>query len=211
MVAIPAGCFEMGSPGGVGDGGEHPQHRVCVSAFSMDKYDVTQGAYRQATGKNPSYFPKCGDNCPVEQVSWHEAKSYCESHGKRLPTEAEWEYAARAGTTTKWYWDDDEGNAGQYAWYSGNSGNTTHPVGQKPPNAWGLYDMAGNVWQWTSDWYGSYSSGEQQNPTGPSSGSSRVLRGGSWYDVPGVLRSAYRYGIDPGGRNDNLGFRCVDP
>ena len=230
MVAIPAGCFEMGSPSGVGDGDEHPQHRVCLSGFSMDRTDVTNASYR-SFGATPHYHDgSCyrydgsswtkgsvlssfqGNDQPVVCVDWSEAKSYCESQGKRLPTEAEWEYAARAGTTTKWYWGDDEGGTGQYAWYSGNSGNTTHPVGQKPPNAWGLYDMAGNVWQWTADWYSSsYSSGEQQNPTGPGSGSIRVNRGGSWDRGPDPLRSAFRNHFSPDNSIDYLGFRCVGP
>jgi len=211
MVSIPAGCFMMGSTDG--DYDEKPVHQVCLDAFSMDKYDVTQGAYRAATGKNPSYFSNCGDNCPVEQVNWNEARSYCEGQGKRLPTEAEWEYAARAGTTTRYYWGNDTSEAGRYAWYSSNSGNTTHPVGQKEPNAWGLYDMVGNVWQWTADWYAKdyYGSSPERNPKGPGSGSLRVFRGGSWRSAPAGLRSARRDYGTPVYRRDLLGLRCVSP
>jgi len=211
MVLIPAGCFQMGSTDE--DDDEKPVHQVCLDAFSMDKYDVTQGAYHAATGKNPSNFSNCGDNCPVEQVNWNEAKAYCESQGKRLPTEAEWEYAARAGTTTRYYWGNDASEAGRYAWYAGNSGSTTHPVGQKEPNAWGLYDMAGNVWQWTADWYAKdyYGSSPERNPKGPGSGSYRVDRGGSWHLVPANLRSAYRRSGTPDYRSSGFGFRCVSP
>jgi len=211
MVSIPAGCFMMGEF--TYSGSDESPHRVCLDAFSMDKYDVTQGAYRAATGKNPSFFSNCGDNCPMELVNWSEAKAYCESQGKRLPTEAEWEYAARAGTTTRYYWGNDTSEAGRYAWYAGNSGNTTHPVGQKEPNAWGLYDMAGNVWQWTADWYAKdyYGSYPERNPKGPSSGSARVYRGGNWGDGPAYLRSAYRDDRVPDGHSRDLGFRCVSP
>jgi formylglycine-generating enzyme required for sulfatase activity len=180
-----------------------------LDAFRMDATEVTQGAYRGVVGSNPSKFSSCGDDCPVEQVDWNQAKSYCERVGKRLPTEAEWEYAARAGTSTKWHWGDDESHAGEYAWYSKNSGNQTHAVGQKRANPWGLYDMAGNVWEWTADWKGDYSPGEQRNPTGPASGSYPVLRGGSWLNNPVALRSSVRTLNTPRFRGNGLGFRCV--
>jgi len=209
MVAIPAGCFNMGSNDG--DSDEKPVHRVCLSAFSMDKYEVTQGEYERVMGSNPSHFSSCGSNCPVEKVDWNESSDYCRKVGKRLPTEAEWEYAARAGTTTKWYCGNDESCVDRIAWNNGNSGSKTHPVGLKQPNAWGLYDMTGNVWEWTSDWYGNYGSSSQQDPSGASSGSARVDRGGSWYSHPTNLRSANRIFDEPGNRSGILGFRCVAP
>lgn len=213
MVPIPAGCFQMGSTNG--DSDEQPVHQDCVSAFQMDKYEVTQAEYTAYKGSNPSYFKSCGTNCPVETVNWTDADAYCKSKGKRLPTEAEWEYAARGGTTTTYYWGDatDDATVGKYAWFSSNSGRTTHTVGQKLPNAYGLYDMSGNVWEWVSDWYGSsyYSSSPSQDPTGPSSGSYRVNRGGSWDYGASFLRSALRGYFYPTGTYDNLGFRCVSP
>lgn len=227
MVQIPAGCFQMGSDDGGED--EKPVHRVCVSAFQMDKYEVTQGAYRRATGKNPSQFSSCGDNCPVEQVSWDEAKSYCANQGKRLPTEAEWEYAARGGMQSRGYTYAGSNDPNEVGWFYDNSGdsrlnsdswdvekltpnkNRTHPVGKKTPNELGLYDMSGNVYEWVSDWYGKdyYADSPQQDPRGPTSGSSRVIRGGSWNIDPFILRSALRLFNDPVSRIDILGFRCV--
>ena len=211
MVRIPAGCFQMGSPEGVGDDDEHPRHLVCVSAFSMDVTEVTQSEYQSVAGNNPSSGEDCGGDCPVEQVSWQDASDYCRRAGKRLPTEAEWEYAARAGSTTRYYWGDDTASAGDYAWYGGNSNGQKHPVGQKRPNAWGLYDMAGNVWEWVNNWKGFFPLGEQRNPTGPSSGSSRVFRGGSWNSASDGLCSTFRGGGNPGNRDFDLGFRCAGP
>jgi formylglycine-generating enzyme required for sulfatase activity len=129
--------------------------------------------------------------------------------GYRLPTEAEWEYACRAGTETPWFWGGSEADAGQFAWFSGNSGGTVRPVMAKEPNPWGLFDMAGNVWEWCWDRYGDYAAEEQQDPEGPPLGWWRVLRGGSFVDVPRDLRSADRSGGEPGGRDDHIGFRCV--
>jgi len=209
MVAIPSGCFQMGSNDG--DANEKPVHQVCLEGFSMDATEVTQSAYQSVMGSNPSHFSSCGVDCPVEHVDWKQASEYCRKVGKRLPTEAEWEYAARAGTTTKWYWGDDDWSISLYAWHSENSGSTTHPVGKKQANAWGLYDMAGNVWEWTADWYVTYPLGSQRNPTGPGSGTYRVFRGGSWYGTPGRLRSAYRYLGASDDRSSFLGFRCVSP
>ena len=209
MVAISAGCFEMGS--GAGGADERPPHRVCLGAFRMDATEVTQAAYRAATGSNPSAFAECGADCPVESVTWREADDFCRKLGKRLPSEAEWEYAARAGSTTAWYWGDDEGSAGDYAWFDGNGDAKTHPVGRRRPNVWGLYDMAGNVWEWTADWYGRYPAGDQQNPAGPQSGSIRVDRGGGATYGAGSLRSACRSGDDPEHRSRVVGFRCAAP
>ena len=212
MVYIPAGSFTMGcSPGDDKcEDDEKPAMNVTISkGFYMDATEVTQGDYERVMGKNPSHFKDCGADCPVEQVSWNDAKSYCEKVGKRLPTEAEWEYAARSGTTTKYYW----GNSmdGAYAWYDGNSGNKTHAVGQKKPNGFGLYDMAGNVWEWVSDCYDSdwYSKMHSRDPVNTCTGSgNRVLRGGSWYSNAGVTRVSDRNGHLPTNSYYDLGFRC---
>ncbi|HQP50258.1 MAG TPA: SUMF1/EgtB/PvdO family nonheme iron enzyme [Spirochaetota bacterium] len=216
FVFVPGGYFMMGSPDGEGYDREHPRHKVYVSPFWMGKYEVTQAQYQAVMGTNPSNFT--GDiRRPVEQVSWNDLVSFCEKFSAkhsvraRLPREAEWEYACRGGTTTRYYWGDNED--GNYCWYYGNSGNTTHPVGQKRPNAFGLYDMSGNVWEWCMDWYDEhyYRNSPEVNPAGPASGSFRVLRGGSWgVDVDGG-RSASRGGCDPGGRNYFGGFRVVVP
>ncbi len=190
-----------------------PVHEVCVSAFSIDKYEVTQGEYEAQMGSNPSSFSSCGQNCPVEQVSWEQAKEYCLKVGKRLPTEAEWEYASKAGTTTLFYWGDDSTYAtvDKYAWFRDNSNAKTHPVGQKQANAWGLYDMSGNVWEWTADWYDKnyYSKSPAQDPQGPTEGVNRVNRGGSWYSYPTSLRTANRNDNLADLQSNNLGFRCA--
>jgi formylglycine-generating enzyme required for sulfatase activity len=172
-------------------------------------------------GNNPSHFKDNGKNCPVENVSWNDVQEFIKKLNSlvgngydrplqyRLPTEAEWEYAARAGSTTRYYWgneiDDD------FLWYGKNSEGKTHPVGQRKPNAFGLYDMLGNVWEWTNDWYDSeyYSKSPSNDPTGPESGSIRVLRGGSWRDGAQNCRSSYRSRGTPGNRNGGIGFRVV--
>jgi formylglycine-generating enzyme required for sulfatase activity len=164
---------------------------------------VTQQAYQRVTGQNPSNLK--GANLPVENVNWDEAQAYCAAIGGRLPTEAEWEYAARAGSTAARY-----GNLDEIAWHSGNSGGRTHEVGQKLANAFGLFDMLGDVWQWTANWYGNYPSGAQSDPSGPESGESRALRGGSWVSTPRFARVSYRRKYDPGIRLDVIGLRCVE-
>jgi len=162
----------------------------------MGQTDVTQEAFQRVTGKNPSHFR--GATRPVDQVPWQEAQNYCQTTGMRLPTEEEWEYAARAGTTTKLY-----GNIDRIAWYDGNSGKQTHPVMQKEPNAWGLYDMLGNVFQWTADSYSDSYGGADETGF-------RSLRGGSWNDNDGnLVRVSYRLKGAPLGRNDYIGFRCA--
>jgi len=165
------------------------------------------------TWRNPGFTQTAQD--PVVCVSWNDAESYCqwlsEVEGKsyRLPTESEWEYGCRAGSRTAYCFGDGEARLSEYAWYHGNSGSKTHPVGQKAPNAWGLYDMHGNVWEWCSDWYGDYLGGTLTDPTGPSTGSCRVSRGGSWGFEAAVCRSASRGRAGPSSRGSDLGFRLA--
>jgi formylglycine-generating enzyme required for sulfatase activity len=186
---------------------EGPEHRVLIDDFFMDVYEVTQADYERVMGSNPSKFK--GGNRPVESVTWHEAKAYCEKVGKRLPTEAEWEKAARGGTTTAYYWGNDSGS--NYAWYGEDWKRGHHPVGQKKPNAFGLYDMSGNVWEWTADWYDEsyYRNVSRNNPKGPSNGKKKVLHGGSWTGLAVNMRSATRSRMDPTERRYDFGFRCA--
>ena len=193
-----------------------------TQAFHLGQYEVTQEQYEKVMGTNPSNF-KGGQN-PVEQVSWNDAVEFCRKlsalpaekkagYVYRLPTEAEWEYACRAGTTTKYSFGDSESELGAYAWYAKNSGKnsgkTTHPVGGKKSNPWELYGMHGNVCEWCQDWYGKYPSGSTTDPTGAASGSYRVNRGGSWSLTSGLCQSAYRHGYAPGRRYHFLGFRVL--
>jgi formylglycine-generating enzyme required for sulfatase activity len=249
MVWIPPGTFVMGSPASEAERySDETQHTVTLSqGFYMGKYLVTQADYLAVVGNNPSYFttrdwngnPIPVDlNRPVEQVSWYDATNYCgrltqqeQAAGRlpagwvyRLPTEAEWEYACRAGTTTAFYCGSAllSGMAnfdGQYGYdasvgdiYNANGIylDRTAAVGSYQPNAWGLYDMAGNVWEWCMDWYGAYAAGSVTDPTGPPSGSYRVGRGGSWYYYAGYCRSAFRdFDFNPPDGYDYLGFRVV--
>jgi hypothetical protein len=184
-----------------------------TKGFWLGVYPVTQAEWQKVMGSNPSRFK--GDSRPVEQVSWGDCQEFCrklsarEGRTYRLPTEAEWEYACRAGTTTTYCFGDGVVNLGEYAWYGGNSNDQTHSVGQKKANGWGLYDMHGNVYQWCQDWYGAYPQTDQVDPHGPSEGSDRVLRGGSWSDDPRYCRSAYRITFEPGGRNCFLSCRLA--
>jgi len=189
---IPPGTFMMGCSPGDNQcyADEEPAHEVTISrAFWLGQTDVTQAAFQRVMNSNPSAFK--GDNLPVEQVTWDEAQGYCQKIGGRLPTEAEWEYAARAGSPAARY-----GNLDDIAWYSGNSGGKTHEVGQKQANAFGLFDMLGNVWQWTADWY-------------DAGHTMRALRGGSWLYNPRGVRVSYRSRLGPGYRFSDIGFRCV--
>jgi formylglycine-generating enzyme required for sulfatase activity len=217
---VKGGCFQMGDLFGDGQDREKPPHEVCLDDYWMGKFEVTQGEYRKVMGVNPSNFKQCGDNCPVESVSWDNAQDFIKNlnslTGKsfRLPTEAEWEYAARSGRKKEKYIGGDDPDS--LAWYDKNSGKTTHPVGQKAPNGLGLYDMSGNVWEWVQDWYdeGYYKKGPKKsgwkNPQGPSTGDYRVLRGGSWLNVADNLRASYRYSLSlPVFRIDIYGFRLV--
>jgi formylglycine-generating enzyme required for sulfatase activity len=214
FVLIPAGTFMMGSQDG--DKDEQPVHQVTISKpFYLGKYEVTQAQWEAVMGRNPSNFT--GDpQRPVENVSWEDVQEFirllnvaAKSTRFRLPTEAEWEYAARAGMMTAYSFGDDVGQLGEYAWYAENSGKTTHPVGQLKPNLWGLYDMYGNVWEWVQDWYAAYTADAAVNPAGPPSSSHRVNRGGSWLDVARCCRSAFRAFDLPGYRGGLLGFRLV--
>ena len=226
-VRINPGRFEMGSPADEELRYDNEtQHEVVLTrAFLMKTTEVTQAEWSSVMGTNPSAHSGCS-NCPVEQVSWDDAVEYlnelssrdglqaCYSGdgifsgldctGYRLPTEAEWEYAARATTRGPGYGDLDE-----VAWYDENSGFETHPTGTKAKNAWGLYDMIGNVWEWTGDWYSEYPSGKVTDPAGPPSGGDRVSRGGGWRNVARNARSANRGDYAPGRRSDYLGFRAV--
>jgi formylglycine-generating enzyme required for sulfatase activity len=219
LVKIPAGPFMMGTNSTDYDwlSVSRPVHQVTISqAFYMGKYEVTQEQYEAVMGKNPSQFQ--GAKNPVEQVLWNDAVAFCRAlsaksgRSIRLPSEAEWEYACKAdkgNVDTKYYFGDDETQLANHAWYGANSGSTTHLCGQKLPNSFGLFDMSGNVWEWCNDWYGSYSSSPVTDPTGPSSGDFRVLRGGSWRRDVYYCRSSYRFGNSPSGPDDYGGFRVV--
>ncbi len=211
FVFVPGGCYRMGSNSGQHD--EKPVHEVCVDGFWMGKFEVTQAEWQRVMGSNPSGFK--GDRNPVEQVSWNDAQEFikrlnAKGNGTfRLPTEAEWEYAARSGGKDEKYAGGNDVN--RVAWYGGNSGNKTHPVGTKAPNGLGLYDMSGNVWEWCQDWYNdkAYSQHSRQNPIYSGGGGSRVDRGGSWFFNARLVRAADRDGGDPGGRSRDLGFRLL--
>jgi formylglycine-generating enzyme required for sulfatase activity len=219
FVLIPAGTFMMGADRNYegANNDEQPLHQVTISkAFYLGVYEVTQGQWEAVMDNNPSEFK--GTDNPVERVTWEEAQAFItrlnqkEGHSRyRLPTEAEWEYAARAGSTSTYYFGDDFSQFGAHAWYHANSDETTHPVGQKRPNAWGLYDMIGNVWEWTGDWYGQsyYANSPSVDPTGPSSGPVRVLRGCGWSLIAGRCRSARRAMSDPNNRVGTFGFRVA--
>ncbi len=214
LVPVSGGCFQMGSNT---SRDEQPVHEVCVDAFSMGKTEVTQGQWRQVMEHNPSYFSSCGDDCPVEKVSWDDTQVFIrklnQQTGKnfRLPTEAEWEYAARSGGQNQTYAGVD--SIDDLAWYVQNSGGKTHPVGQKAPNSLGLYDMSGNVWEWCSDWYDRnyYGQSPKNNPQGPASGSNRVYHGGSWGSEASFMRVTIRGNGGTGNRLFRLGFRLVLP
>ena len=193
---------------------EKPAHKVTLSDYQIGKHEVTQAQWQAVMGNNPSHFSGC-NNCPVESVSWNEVQDFIEKlnakTGKqyRLPTEAEWEYAARGGNKSRGYEYAGGNEIASVAWYDENSNSKTHPVGQKNANELGIYDMSGNVWEWCSDWYGDYSSGSQTNPKGPNSGTYRVLRGGGGAGKAGSCRSSRRGDLSPGNRYDGVGFRLV--
>ena len=216
MVRVEGGTFRMGATseqGSDADGDEKPVHSVTLSGYYIGKTEVTQVLWEAVMGINPSRFK--GDYLPVENVSWDDCQEFIRKLNSmtgqnfRLPTEAEWEFACRGGNNSRGYKYSGSNNLGSVAWYDGNSGNKTHPVGTKAPNELGIYDMSGNVWEWCADWYGDYSSGAQTNPTGPYGGSNRVYRGGSWnYDV-GRCRSSNRDFYYPSIRDIILGLRLA--
>ncbi len=234
MVRIPGGMFRMGSEDGQDD--ERPVHDVRVDAFWMDRTEVTQAQYTKLIQPNPAHFK--GPNRPVEMIAWTSAALYCnkrsraeglepcydeetaacnfDADGYRLPTEAEWEYACRAGSTTAFSFGDDPRELPRYAWFADNADKTTHPVARKKPNPWGLFDMHGNVAEWCNDVYadGYYKTSPKDNPRGPDEGEQCVLRGGAWNSSATACRSAYRVGENPGFADacfaqDAIGFRCV--
>jgi formylglycine-generating enzyme required for sulfatase activity len=215
LVRIPAGEFLMGSPMSEAsrENNEGPQHRVRISKpFYLGKYEVTQGQWVAVMGENPSNF-KGDDRLPVENISWNDCVEFCRKVSQktgvriRLPSEAEWEYACRAGSTTAYSFGDSPDALGQYAWYEDNWDSKTHPVGQKKPNVWGLYDMHGNVGEWCADWYGEgyYRQSPPTDPSGPTSGELRVIRSGWFWGC----RSAHRDRAPPGFRHRYLGFRVA--
>jgi formylglycine-generating enzyme required for sulfatase activity len=232
MILLPGGRFTMGDENEI----DAKPHQVVVSSFYIDKYLVTQAEYQKVMGKNPSRW-KAGTN-PVEQVRWSDAVRYCNArsrleglqpcydlqkwecnfnaNGYRLPTEAEWEYACRAGTKTAFFFGDSPSKLTSFAWFDKNSGGKPQPVGQKRPNPWGLYDMHGNVWEWCNDFYkvDYYQESPEDNPKGPKTGETKVVRGGAWKFSDQSCRSGYRYNENPGYVDvcfgyDIYGFRCV--
>ena len=241
LVLIPAGPFSLGNTGSYeGEYDEKPPVTIIISKpFYISKYEITQQQYKAVMGNNPSEFK--GDDLPVEQVSWYDALDFCnalsksegltqcytingtkvtcdfDANGYRLPTEAEWEYSAKAGTTTDFYSgkltysgnSPIDPNLDKIAWYSANSSNATHPVGQKAPNAFGLYDMSGNVWEWCWDRYAEYPSKETKDYQGPEIGTYRVYRGGGWRNLAWYCRSTNRDRNYLDDKNNSLGFRVV--
>ncbi|MDD4873030.1 MAG: formylglycine-generating enzyme family protein [Kiritimatiellae bacterium] len=234
MVIIPGGSFMMGDKQEATD--SQPLHKVTISSFCIDRYEVTQEQYEDLIGNNPAKYE--GAKLPIEQVRWTQAARYCnarsvkenlkpcydetkwtcdfDANGYRLPTEAEWEYACRAGTTTPYSFGNDIRSLDSYAWFKGNSGKKTHIVGGKNPNPWGLYDMHGNVTEWCNDWYNPqyYATSPEKDPRGPDNGTKRVLRGGSWSNPPEKCISSFRVSDTPILSDvclgyDIYGFRCA--
>ena len=216
MVKVEAGTFMMGATSEMKDpyDWEKPVHQVTLTNDCyMGKYEVTQALWQAVMGNNPSHFK--GENLPVETVNWNECQVFISKLNSmtgrkfRLPTEAEWEYAARGGKKSRGYQYSGSSNISDVAWYDGNSGSKTHPVGTKQANELGIYDMAGNVWEWCLDRKGSYNSSSQTNPTGAGSGSFRVSRGGSWFYNAGCCRSSCRFIDTPDNRSSFLGLRLA--
>ncbi|MBN2308414.1 MAG: formylglycine-generating enzyme family protein [Candidatus Hydrogenedentes bacterium] len=233
MVLLPGGTFSMGDNDGEVD---EPEHRVTVSPFYIDAHEVTQSEYERVMGENPSKVK--GDKNPVEQIRWSDAVRYCNARsrqeglepaydlknwtcrfdvdGYRLPTEAEWEYACRAGTDSAYSFGDGEAALPQYGWFERNARGKPRPTGTRKPNPWGLHDMHGNLWEWCNDFYqvDYYANSPDTDPRGPASGEKKVLRGGCWNSTPDACRAAYRYNEDPAYTDacfgyDIYGFRCV--
>ena len=235
MAYLPAGEYKIGSPDSLGDPDEHPRHQTYLDAFYIEKYEVTTADYmafakytgdnypewakpegnfnidtgRDAYYKHLSAIIKTCKTCPVIGVTAKNAEAYCQSKNRRLPTEAEWEAAARGGSDSAFSFGDNPAMAGDYAWDESNSGETPHPVGRKKPNKYGLYDMHGNVWEWVSDFYDRdyYSKSPKRNPKGPAEGKEHAIRGGSWAFDEDALRSGNRANTNKA--NDDIGFRCA--
>jgi sulfatase modifying factor 1 len=235
LVEIPGGSFRMGSPESE-EGrfvAERPAHDIRISPFACMRFPVTRCLYAEIMGKDPGRPKRTAADLPVSNVAWFDAVAFCNrlsereglvpcyqvegeqilwdrvAGGYRLLTEAEWEYACRAGTSTRWSFGDDEGRLGDYAWFDGNSNRKPRSVGRKLPNAWGLYDMHGNVWEWCWDWFGPYTAERQIDPAGPETGDWRSARGGAFDESPRYLRSAFRSGGQSSGRTRFVGFRCA--
>src|SRR6185436_18599524 len=235
LVPISGGSFRMGSPEDEEGRWDHegPVHKVRLSPFECMRFPITRRLYHQIAGTDPSRPEGDADERPVNNVSWLDAVAFCNllseregltpcyrfagddvtwqrtADGYRLLTEGEWEYACRAGSSTRWSFGDDEASLGEHAWFEGNSFGQPHPVGRKKPNAWGLHDMHGNMFEWCWDWLGPYSAAAAKDPTGPPNGSNRVLRGGAFISPLRFLRSAYRHRYGPGYPHWNFGFRCA--
>ena len=216
MVHVEAGTFTMGATPEMENpfDNEKPAHQVTLTNdYYIGKYEVTQALWQAVMGNNPSKFK--GDNLPVENVSWDDCQEFISQLNRitgktfRLPTEAEWEYAARGGKKSRGYQYSGSNDISDVAWYDGNSGNKTHAVGSKQANELGIYDMSGNVWEWCQDWHGSYSSSSQTNPTGVKSGSYRVIRGEGWFSGARICRSSFRYGRLPYASSRDQGLRLV--
>lgn len=234
MARIPGGEYRVGSPEGTGDPDEHPAHVVRLDAYYLDKYEVNASSYLKFTaetgGNHPEwlrpggkfnietgqedYYKRLSDRLkdgsyPVIGVGWRDAEAYCRWAGKRLPTEAEWETAARGGTETLYHFGNDERSAGEYAWTETNSGGVPHPVGSKKANGLGVHDMHGNVWEWVQDFYDAeyYQRSPRRSPQGPETGKERIIRGGSWAFDADSSRSANRASYSKA--NDDIGFRCA--
>ncbi|MBN1448324.1 MAG: formylglycine-generating enzyme family protein [Bacteroidetes bacterium] len=233
MVLIPAGSFTMGDASGTTEPNERPAHTVSVNAFFMSSMEISQALYEQVIGFNPSQSK--GKSKPVEKVTWYDALRFCNAlstrdgfqpvytdidgnltadfsaDGYRLPTEAEWEYACRAGTTTPYYTGSTKADLDRCAWYSGNAGDAPRDRGLKEANSFGLYDMHGNVYEWCWDWYGSsyYSESVNSNPRGPAVGQQKICRGGSWFVFEYGCRSSFRSMLEPEYPGIDIGFRIV--
>lgn len=219
MVAIPAGTFIMGSPSTdvMRERDEQPPHTVTLKPFLLGQTEVTQALWQAVMGSNPSVYDACGAECPVDSVSWDDVQAFLAQLNRltgqryRLPTEAEWEYAARAGSTSRWSWGDDPAGADAHAWWVSNSDASTHPVARLQPNAWGLYDMHGNVWERVEDRYHAHYQGAPNDGSAWVEGENagRVLRGGGWSDEVMGTRTAYRDVNGPGLCYRTAGFRLA--
>jgi len=222
FIRVEQGSFLMGTKlsetGSQPD--EAPQHKVTISReFYLGQYEVTQSQWQAVLGENPSVFKHNGisGDLPVEMVSWNDIQLFLQKLNSfgigifRLPTEAEWEYACRAGGSDRFPWGNDPEYKflGEYAWFYSRAEGKSHPVGQKKPNAWGLYDMQGNVWEWCVDWYGKYPADSITDPKGVEHGNEHIIRGGSWFNEPEALRSANRHRHPVDSRQTNIGFRLI--